>query len=149
MLQKLFAIFALQICLIALLFNYFIWTDFATPASYNLCMLAFLCCLVLHLYLQPTVFASIERMRYLFAHKDNFEQIFIPFSTCILKLICELSIEAVEVLTTYFLSYDELWVIMCYSAFTVIGYIDQQYFETMDDKVKSKFIYKYNLCLRI
>lgn len=57
--------------------------------------------------------------------------------------------EAIEVFTTYFLSYDELWVIMCYIAFVGISHIDAQCFMTTDDKMKHKLVDKYKLCLKI
>ena len=147
--MKTLTVSVLQIIIILVLFNYFGWNEFYPPGSFNLCMLAFLCCIVLHLHLYSSVYASIERLRFLLAHKENFEQIFFPFLLCLLKMGCELSVEGIEVLTTYFLSYDELWVIMCYVAFTVIGYIDQQYFSVLDDKMKHKFVDKYKKCLKI
>ena len=87
-------------------------------------------------------------MRYLFAHKDNFEQVFIPFSICMMRLVCEVAIEITEVFTTYVLN-DELWIVMCYSAFTCISYIDTQYFDTMDDKLKDKMVGQYQFSLKI
>lgn len=58
------------------------------------------------------------------AHKDNFEQVFMPWLICVMRLLTELAIELTEVLTTYVLN-DELWIVMCYSAFTCISLIDQ------------------------
>ena len=149
MLQKVLLTYLLQIFIIIILYNYFSWMIFSPPQSFNLCALAFLCCVVLHLYLQPTVFTSLERMRYLFAHKDQFEQTFWPFTICFMKFSCELLVEGIEVLTTYLLSYDELWVIMCYSAFIIICQIDNQYFEIIDNELKDKFTGKYKMCLKI
>ena len=110
--------------------------------------MAFLCCLILHLYLQPGIYKSIDRMRYLFAHKHNFEQVFLPFMICLMRLSCELCIEITEVMCTYILN-SELWMVMCYSALTCISYIDQQYFDIMDDKMKTKLVEKYEMCLKI
>ena len=117
------AIFILQISCIALLFNYFNRSGFQPSMYYTVSVMAFLCCLILHIYIQPGVYRSIERMRFLLSHKHKFEQTFLPFLICLMKLSTELCIEITEIETTFNLN-DELWIIMCYSALTCISYID-------------------------
>ena len=87
-------------------------------------------------------------MRYLMAHKDSFEQIFLPYMICCMKIICELMIELVEVLTTFVLN-DELWIIMDYSAFTCISYIATQYYILMEDSMKTKLVTQNKYSLKI
>ncbi len=41
-----------------------------------------------------------------------------------MKLVIEMSVQIVEVNTTYSLN-DELWIIMCYSAMLCISWLDQ------------------------
>ena len=79
--------------------------------------------MVLHLYIQPGIRVSIERMRYLYEHSDDFECTVLPFAVNAFKLCIEIMVEFVEVNTTYFLN-DELWIIMCYSAMLCISWLD-------------------------
>lgn len=76
-----------------------------------------------------------------------FEQIFLPFLITILKLFIEVSCEITNVLITYSLAYDEVWQIMCYSAMTIIGTIDSQYFEVINDKLKDKLENEFEMAL--
>ena len=65
-----------------------------------------------------------------------------------MKIICELMIELVEVLTTFVLN-DELWIIMDYSAFTCISYIATQYYILMEDSMKTKLVTQNKYSLKI
>jgi len=145
---KLTAMWVFQCVLVALLFNYFRRLGFYDPYSYSILIVSFVCCLALHLYLQPGVFKSIERMRYLFSHKHHFEQTFLPFCICLMRFIVEIGVELTEIFTTFNLN-DELWMVMCYAALTCIGTIDHQYYDIIDDKIKDKLVEKYQYCLKI
>lgn len=53
------------------------------------------------------------------------------------KMLIELASEVTNVFVTYTLTYDEVWTIMCFSAMTLIGAIDAQFFAVLaNDKVK-------------
>ena len=55
-----------------------------------------------------------------------------------MKLTIEFGIEVTEIQTTFTID-DELWIVMCYSALTVISSVDNQYYWILvNDKMKNK-----------
>lgn len=64
--------------------------------TYELMVAKFLCCVVLHVQLQPKVCESLERLKYINRHPYKFERITIPILICYLKLIIEILNEFVS-----------------------------------------------------
>lgn len=83
------------------------------------------CILVLHMYSQPVIWKCLQRMQYLYHHADLFEQTFLPFMVTFMKMSIELATELINVYVSYTVTYDEIWVVMCFSAMCLINYIDE------------------------
>ena len=72
---------------------YFLEIDAFTPPSFSFIVIGYICVILNHLTMQPRILAAIERLNYIYLHRDNFEMTFIPVLICMMKLIVELSIE--------------------------------------------------------
>ena len=102
---------------------YFHRQEFEPAYFFTIALSCYISTLVLHLYIQPGFKESLVRMRYLYENSENFENTVLPFSVNFMKLVIEISVQIVEVNTTYSLN-DELWIIMCYSAMLCISWLD-------------------------
>jgi len=146
---KTFMLYVLQMALSVILFKYFNRSGLYFPSYATTLISAYIVVIILHLFMQPGVFKSIECMKYLFTHSENFEQTFIPFCTCMMKLSVEICVEITNILTGFQLN-DELWIIMCYTAICCISEMDEQYYEIADDKLKTRLEHEldYDLPLK-
>lgn len=91
-----------------------------------------------HMTMQPRIWQAIERLNYLFLHKDKFECVWIPAMICSMKLTVELSIEILQINTTFFID-DQLYVVMCFTALMTISFIDQLYYDSIHPPIKKQF----------
>jgi len=60
-------------------------------------VIGFICVILNHLAMQPRIMASIERMIYIYHHRDNFDNTFLPLVVCYMKFIVELSVELLNI----------------------------------------------------
>ena len=123
-LGKCLVLFILQIAITIILFRYFQLQGLVFPEVATRLISAYLVVIILHLFMQPGIFKSIELMRYLFTHSENFESTFMPFCICMMKFSVEICVEITNILTGFKLD-DELWIIMCYTAICCISDMDE------------------------
>jgi hypothetical protein len=56
------------------------------PFKWTAIVTQLFCAFTVHIFSQPELGACIERMDYLYKHADNFEQTFLPFLICFLRM---------------------------------------------------------------
>ena len=120
-----------------ILFTYFFRSGLVFPEFVTRLISAYVVVIILHLFMQPGIFKSLELMRYLFTHTHKFESTLMPFFICLMKLSVEFCVEITNILTGFKLD-DELWIIMCYTAICCISDMDEQYYQVFEDSVKSR-----------
>lgn len=98
------------------------------PTVYFSCFLA---CFIVHMSTQPSLDAVFERVMYLYAHPERFENTFIPMMLCLMKFTMDISIQLSNVFCELSLN-DELWIAMCFSAMACVSDVDKRYFDLME-----------------
>ena len=79
----------------------FVFTDEKSfhKSFYTYCTM-FICAVILHIYQQPEIIDSINRIRFIANHPHKFERIAVPISICFMKLFIDISVEAVSIIFT-------------------------------------------------
>ena len=130
-------LFILQFGLCMSMLSYFFTKGFEDPVEFTFVVIGFICVILSHLAMQPRILASIERIKYVYHHQECFDNILLPLVVCYMKFLIEVTVELLNIFTTYFIT-DQLYVVMCFSALLVISYVDQQYYETIEHPLKTK-----------
>ena len=67
-----------------------------------------------------------------------------------MKMSIEFATELINVYVSYTVTYDEVWVVMCFSAMCLINQIDEQYYLVLeDDKIKEKLECQFQYTLPV
>ena len=80
---------------------------------------------------------SIKNIRYILVHPSSFDQTLIPLTVCWMKLFIEVTIEMSMILVTAYENMNS-YMIMNYSALTIISMTDTYYTQLLKDDLKLK-----------
>lgn len=107
--------------------------------GYLLFLVKPICCILLHITMQPKVKEGLIRLIHIMLHPDDFDQILIPIVVCVMKCIVEIYLEVMCIaLVSKSTNIDET--IMDFIALSVISNLDEKYFESINDPLKDKLI---------
>lgn len=135
---KAFFIFLIELAFCIYIMQYYKTYKYDESAiTYGTYVLKYCCMISLHIMMQPRILNGIERLDYLIKHPYKFEQVLVPQCICWMKLIIELLVELAMIISTGYEN-DNLYMVMDFSALTVISYIDQYYYESLKWPLKTK-----------
>jgi len=117
--------------------NQFVDTD-SEDFVYELLASKFLCCIVLHVQLQPKVAESLERLKYINRHPYKFDRITIPILISYLKLFIELLNEGISFLICA-TRWEPVEVVFNYVAIIIISELDEVYYSQINTLLKEEF----------
>ena len=103
---------------------------YVSVGYFSVFMACFVSCFIVHLVIQPSVDDVFERIMYLYAHPEKFDNLFLPMSICFMKLCIDLFIQVSNILCELSLN-NELLIAMCFSAMGVVADIDHSYYQLM------------------
>ena len=100
-------------------------------------MVKFVCCLLLHINMQPKILGAIDRLTYIMEHPDKFDDMVVPIVICLMKLMIEFYLEFMCLsLTSASEEVDNC--VMDFVALGVISELDQRYFSSIRDPLKDR-----------
>ena len=135
---KAFFIFLIELAFCIFIIQYYKTYNYDESAvKYGTYVLKYCCMISIHIMMQPRILNGIERLDYLIKYPYKFEQVLVPQCICWMKLIIELLVELAMIISTGYEN-DNLYMVMDFSALTVISYIDQYYYESLKWPLKTK-----------
>lgn len=136
---KALMLFLIQVCLISTLYIYFRRNPILTiPSSSSTMGCGYVVVLMGHLFIQPIVLNCLNSMKYLFTHSDDFQQVFLPFMLCVMRLVVAINVQVLSILASFTID-DDLWVVMNYICLLTIVYIDESYLDMLNDVLQKHF----------
>ena len=94
-------IFILQIVLCWMMVNYFSENHAYNPDEVSFVVIGYICCTLNHLIMQPRILAAIQRLNFIYLHSEHFDGTTVPAIICMMKLMVEVSIELLQIMTTF------------------------------------------------
>lgn len=127
--------FTIELVMISFIIVYYLKNGVDFAADYGTVVLKFCCAIAIHLMQQPTIENTLQRMKYILQHPDDFEQTLVPLLVTWMKFWVEFLIEVAMIVSTAYENYNT-FMIMDFSALTVINYIDFYYTSLLKDDLK-------------
>lgn len=116
--------------------------------NYGYLVIGYICSLFSHLYGQPRVDISIERLKFIHKNPNKFVSTVIPMSIYVCKLLVEVSIEILQILATFYIN-DPVYMVMCFTGFSLISFVDYQYYQYIAHPLKHKMENEYLMRINI